>query len=83
VVFHVKQPPKKLPLPPYLRVVLREPIRIVLGQTALEHLLAGHAVGFHIDTVDVKLELDPATKAKLDPPEARELVSTYRIRRPR
>lgn len=76
----MKQPPKKPPLPPYLRVVLREPIRIVIGPTELEHLLAGQAVGFHIDAVDIKVELD---RPMVDPPEARELVSTYRSRRPR
>ena len=50
----MKRPPTKPPLPPYLRVVLREPIRIVIGQTELEHLLAGQAVGFHIDAIDIR-----------------------------
>jgi hypothetical protein len=66
---------------PYLRVVLSEPIRIIIGPTELDHLLAGRAVGFHIDAQDIKIELDKTLS--LDPPAARELVSTYRSRRPR
>jgi hypothetical protein len=60
--------------------LVRPPIRLVIGATEHRYLLDGRTIGFHVDGQEIRIELEKAER--LDPPEARELVSTFR-RRPR
>lgn len=56
--------------------LVRPPIRLVIGATEHRYLLAGRAVGFHVDGQEIRIELEK--NERLDPPEARELVWSRR-----
>jgi hypothetical protein len=64
---------------PPLHLVPPAPLRIVIGSAEYRHLLAGYSVGFHVEGIDVRVEL--GTLELVDPPEAREFLPAPRRRR--